>query len=210
MSIINLLSSSLGVRNDIPNQKLALEIAESENINAVEELVGNLQSNKDKKVQSDCIKVLYEIGYIKPEIISAYLPVFVKIAGGNNNRLIWGSMIAINCITSIYPEKVYRFLSDIMLIIDKGSVITKDAGVDILAKLSVQKEYNLVCFPLLLEQIKFCPDNQLGQYAEKALPAIDLENRQDYISILNSRSITLEKASQKKRLEKILKKVNNK
>ncbi|MDF1547089.1 MAG: hypothetical protein P1P88_04670 [Bacteroidales bacterium] len=204
MSIINLLSSSLGVRNDIPNQKLALEIAESENINALEELVENLQSNKDKKIQSDCIKVLYEIGYLKPEIISAYLPVFVKVAGGKNNRLIWGCMIAINCITDIYPDKVYQFLSEIIEVIDKGSVITKDAGVGILAKLATLKEYSEDCFPLLLEQIKFCPDNQLGQYAEKALPCINSENKQGYIAILNSRLLLLEKESQKKRLKKIL------
>ena len=103
MSVINLLSSSLGIRDEIPNQKLAWEIAETENKEAIEELVDNLQNNKDKKIRNDCIKVLYETGYKKPELISKYLKVFVELLGNKNNRLIWGAMIAIDAIVDVEP-----------------------------------------------------------------------------------------------------------
>ena len=43
MSVIKLLSSSLGVNNDIPNQKLAEEIAASNNSQAIKELAETLE-----------------------------------------------------------------------------------------------------------------------------------------------------------------------
>jgi predicted HNH restriction endonuclease len=71
MSIIKMLATSLGRRDEVPNIDLAIKIAESGNEGAVKELIGNL-SNKNKKIQADCIKTLYEIGERKPELISKY------------------------------------------------------------------------------------------------------------------------------------------
>lgn len=76
MSIIELLASSLNRRDNIPNQELAREIAETDNYKAIRELIENL-NNKDKKIQGDCIKVLYETGYIKPELIANYHKEFI-------------------------------------------------------------------------------------------------------------------------------------
>ena len=47
-------------------------------------MVENL-GNKDKSIQSDCIKILYEIGYIKPIIISDYVNEFTKLFNSRNN-----------------------------------------------------------------------------------------------------------------------------
>jgi len=52
-------------RDDIPNQELAEEIAATRNEPAVREIVARLE-DRDKAIQSDCIKVLYEIGYRAP------------------------------------------------------------------------------------------------------------------------------------------------
>lgn len=71
MSIINQLASALGRRDEVPNQELAKKIAETNDEAAVQELVENLQ-HKNKDIQNDCIKVLYEIGELKPGLISTY------------------------------------------------------------------------------------------------------------------------------------------
>ena len=72
MSVIDQLASAFGRRDEKPNLDLAAKIAESEDLKAVEELVANLQ-NRNKDIQSDCIKVLYEIGAVKPRLIESHL-----------------------------------------------------------------------------------------------------------------------------------------
>jgi hypothetical protein len=61
MTVIDLLATNLNKRDDIANQALALEIIKGSHSDWIKELVDNL-NNKDKNIQSDCIKVLYEIG----------------------------------------------------------------------------------------------------------------------------------------------------
>ena len=71
MSVLPLLASALGSRSSEANIALAQQIASSENHEAINELIVNLR-NKDTRIQGDCIKTLYEIGYIKPELIADY------------------------------------------------------------------------------------------------------------------------------------------
>ena len=78
MPIIDRLSSSLGIRDDVPNQELAQELAKTGNRDDLNELARNL-FNRDKAVQSDCLKVLYETGHIRPELISPYASDFLKL-----------------------------------------------------------------------------------------------------------------------------------
>ena len=63
MSIINKLSTSLNRRDELPNIKLAKEIADKNDKNAAKELIETLQN---KSLQNDCIKVIYEIGKGNP------------------------------------------------------------------------------------------------------------------------------------------------
>ena len=60
MTILNRLATALKRRDETPNQLLAEEIVRTNDQYAVEELVENLR-NKNRNIQSDCIKVLYEI-----------------------------------------------------------------------------------------------------------------------------------------------------
>ncbi len=128
MSVLNKLASSQGRRDNIPNQELTKEIAETNNRNSVSELVEILQHSKDKRIQSDCIKTLYEIEYIKPESISDYYKYFLELLKSKNNRLVWGAMIALNTISKIKPKEIYENLVEILNATDNGSVITKDNG----------------------------------------------------------------------------------
>ena len=208
MNVIDKLASSLGRRDDVPNQELAKEIADSNNNNSIAQLVEILKNTKDKKLQSDCIKTLYEVGYLKPELISDHYKFFLELLKNKNNRLVWGAMIALNTISKIKPKEIYENLVEIMDATDKGSVITKDNGIGILINLSSKAEYSNEAFPLLLEQLRKCQSKQLPMYAERTLPIINEKNKKEFIDILIQRFDELEKESQKKRIEKVLKKLN--
>lgn len=205
MTIIDLLATSLNKRDDKANQALALEIIKGSHYDWIKELVDNL-NNKDKNIQSDCIKVLYEIGENgAPELIAPYLKDFGKILNSKNNRLVWGAMIAIDMIAHVDSKGVFDLLPLLMQTIKSGSVITIDHGVGILAKLSACQEYSKMTFPLLIEQLLGCPIKQLPMYADKSLIAINATNKKQFMEILKSRFPEIEKESQRKRLEKVIK-----
>ena len=137
MSILNKLASVLERSDEVPNQLLAKEIATSGDKTAVQELVDNL-ANKNKDIQSDCIKVLYEIGAIKPELIAGYVNPFVKLLTSRNNRLVWGAMTALGAIATVDTAAITKHVDKIIQATDKGSVITQDWGIRVLATLSTK------------------------------------------------------------------------
>ena len=163
-------------------------------------------NNKDKKIQGDCIKVLYETGYIKPELIANYHKEFIDLLDSKNNKMVWSGMIAITTITDLFHKQIFDNLSKIMTAVDKGSVITIDCGVIILAKLTKHKEYFDTTNPLFMEQLRKCPIKQLPMYSENSLICITARNKPEFLSIIETRIIECEKESQKTRLMKVLKK----
>jgi uncharacterized protein YjgD (DUF1641 family) len=206
MNILQLLSSSIGRKDKEQNKKLAVEIANQENIEAIKELITNLNSN-DKNIQSDCIDTLYEVGYRKPELIADYHNDFLKLLESKNNRLVWGGMIALSTITDFKHKEVFETLDKIMTITDNGSVITIDNGVKILIKLTKYSEYFETTNHLLMEQLLKCPIKQLPMYSERTLECITDRNKMEFVQLLENRFPECEKESQKKRLEKILKRM---
>ena len=110
MSVISQLASSLGRRDEAPNQVLAQKIAQTRDRCSVQELVVNL-SNADKNIQSDCIKVLYEIGERDPALISGYYEEFGSLLNHKNNRLVWGAMTALDAIAEVEPKGIYGFFA---------------------------------------------------------------------------------------------------
>jgi hypothetical protein len=203
MSILPELAHSLGRRDEVPNQELAAKIAGANNKSAVKELVANLQ-NKSKDIQHDCIKVLYEIGLVKPALISGYLQVFLTLLQSKNNRMQWGAMAAIDNLTTQNEDAVYAVLAQIIDAPDKGSVITRDRAVSVLIKLCMVKKYSADAFELLLDQLRNCPANQLPMYAERASPVINGDRRKVFTRIIRERVADMEKESSKKRLEKVM------
>jgi hypothetical protein len=61
MSTLDKLAHSLGRRDEVPNQELARELAAKKDKKGIREVAENLW-HKDKNIQADCIKVLYEVG----------------------------------------------------------------------------------------------------------------------------------------------------
>lgn len=208
-SIITKLASSLGRRDETPNQQLAKQIVSENNKEAIRELVDML-NNKDKSIQNDCVKVLYEIGELRPELVSEYADTFISLLEHKNNRLQWGAMITLNTIALVVPEKVFSSISNILDAADNGSVITKDNAVKLLVKLCSIKEYSEETFFLLNEQLLQSPPNQFPMYAELASTIVNNINCPLLIKTLESRLPQIEKESKRNRVEKVLHKIHRK
>jgi hypothetical protein len=191
-------------RDEIPNQLLAKELAEKENKVGIKEIAENLR-NKNQNVQSDCLKVLYEIGYLKPILIADYTQSFLALLKSRNNRMVWGAMIALATIADKKPKEIYVRLGDVTGAMDKGTLITVVWGTKVLAKVAAaDKTYKQKIFPLLTAQLKKCLPRDVPMHAESILPAIDAENKQEFLSIIEERKPEMT-ASQLARLKKVTK-----
>jgi hypothetical protein len=206
MTVLNKLATALDRRDEVANQALAQEIVRNNDTSAVRELVENL-ANQDKNIQSDCIKVLYEIGERDPKLIAKYCAEFGKLLDSANNRLVWGAMTALDHIALAAPKGVFALLPKVCRLANTGSVITRDHAVGILSKLGTLKQYANDCLPRLIEQLATCPNNQLPMYAEMALAIATDKNKPALHSVVSKRLNRLEKESQKKRVLKVLKRL---
>lgn len=204
--IISQLASSKGEKSSKANIELAGIIAQNNDDKAVKILIDSLL-NKNKAIQSDCIKTLYEIGYLNSELIAPYYQSFISLLNNKNNRMVWGAMIALATFTEIKHKEIFEHIECIMKIVEKGSVITKDCGVEILAKLSTIKQYSKITVPKLENILWNCPIKQLPMYIEKSFKMIDDKNRELFVAIIEKRMPDCEKDTQIKRLEKLLKKI---
>lgn len=103
MTLTDELATSLNRRGESSNQELAKQIASSNDKKAAKELFENLHS-KDKGIQSDCIKVIYETGLLKPTLVAGFANELVSLLDSKNNRLQWGAITALDAIISENPE----------------------------------------------------------------------------------------------------------
>jgi len=206
MGVIDKLATSLNRRDETANQELAQSIADHADRLAVKELVDNL-TNRNKNIQSDCIKVLYEIGERKPALISKYAKDFLALLESKNNRLVWGAMTALDTITLEDPETIRSGLPAIVRSTNSGSIIARDHAVSILTKMITIRKYEKTAFKLLIEQLKTCPTNQLPMYAENAMRIVNDDNRKTFVNTLSSRMRSIETLSKRRRVEHVIKKL---
>ena len=207
MSILNKLATSQNRNDELPNIELAMDIANNKDKAAIKELMALVLSGKNRDIQNDSIKVLYETGERNPSLISPYLNTFAGLLSSKNNRLQWGAMSALNAIASIEPGLIYSLLPELEAAVAKGSVITRDNYVYILIGLAGIKNYRNKAIALLKEQLMSCPSNQLPMYAEKSLPVITSSEKNSFTQMLQSRWNEYEKASKQARVEKVIRKL---
>ena len=208
MSVLNRLASSLNRRDEVPNQELARELASRKDKTGIREIAENLW-NKNKDIQADCIKVLYEIGYIEPGLIAGYVEDFVKLLKSKNNRLVWGGMTALAEAAKANPDAVFKHLDDIKKAKQAGSVITVDNSMSVLAYTAAARtKYNQAIFPYLLKHLSSCRPKEVAQHSEKTLPALNSSNKTDFIKVLEKRSEDLSGGGLA-RVKKVIKKAQN-
>ena len=203
MSALDQIAHFQNRRDEVPNQELARELAERKDYQGIREIAENLW-NKDKNIQADCIKVLYEIGYIAPLLIAEYAEDFLKLLRSRNNRLVWGGMIALSTIAEQKADFIHVHLKEILKAMDAGSVIAVDGAVKTLALVASKDAYRAEIFPHLLEHLHNCRPKDVPQHAEKSLPAVDISNKGEFIAILEKRMEDLS-GTQMKRVRNVIK-----
>lgn len=208
MTVLNQLASQLDRKDEVPNVELAIELTQQENLAGIEEVIVNL-SNTDKKIQHDCIKVSYEIGEMKPELISKYTLTFINLLKSRDNRLVWGGMSALATIADVSSDTIMDHLETVFYAVKNGSVITIDKGIITLAKLAaVNKQNSERIFPFLLQHLETCRSKEVPQHSESTLPAVTEVNKAEFLKVLKQREQYLS-AAQLKRVKKIYKQLES-
>lgn len=204
MTILDKLASSLNRNDEVPNQELAHELVEANDQDGIREIAGYLW-NKKAAVRSDCIKVIYEIGALKPELIAEYVPDFVRLLHSRENRMVWGAMYALAAIAHLKADELYPSVPAIMKAMEQGSVITIDNGVKALAKIAAHKaSYQKEIVPYLLQHLRQCRTKEVPQHAESTRIAISGEFVDPFRQILLERIQDMT-PPQAQRIKKILK-----
>jgi hypothetical protein len=187
MSALEGIAHFQGRRDEVPNQELARQLASGRDRNGIREIADNLW-NRDKNIQADCIKVLYEVGYIDPALIAPYADDFLKLLQSKNNRLVWGGMIALATVAALKPDAVFAHRDEIQRVMKTGSVITVDNGVLALARAaSRDAKYRKAIFPFLMGHLKTCRPKDVPQHCEKVLVAVDSSNKAQFVTVLRAR-----------------------
>ncbi len=196
----------LGRNDEEPNIDLAKLLSETGDIEGIREIVEGLK-NKKVQVANDCIKVLYEIGERDPELIAEYVSEFIMLLKSKNNRLVWGSMVALTQITPLKPNEVFSKFEDILSAYKNGSVITVDNAITVFAELCrADKKYEIVVFRHIIEHLKTCRPKEVAQHSERASICVNEGNSKEFIDVLLLRKESLTEA-QNKRVDKLIKKI---
>ncbi len=202
MSVLSRIAFFQNRRDEVPNQELARDLAASRDAVGSAEIAANL-CNKNKSA-SDCLKVLYEIGYIDPPLIAGYVGDFLKLLQSKNNRMVWGAMIGLGVIAHLRPADIWAQIDDVIAAVEHGSLITVVWGVRALANVAAaDSPWGERIFPVLLMQLKTCIPRDVPTHAESMACAVTPCNKAKFLSVLESRQAELT-PSQHARLEKAM------
>jgi hypothetical protein len=203
MSVLNRIAAAQGRRDETPNQELARDLAEQGDREGIRELVANLH-RADQNVRSDCLKTLYEIGYLKPELIADYAGEFLRLLRDRNNRMVWGGMIALGAVAPLRADELFPHRAQIQAVMAEGSVITVDSGIKTLAAVAAANaSYRNELFPHLLNHLATCRPKDVPQHSEAILPAVDAAHVDAFVAALERR-LGMMSASQAARVRRVM------
>jgi hypothetical protein len=181
---------------------------EERSASGISEMINGVY-NKNKSIASDCLAVLYHIGYLDPSLIVEYYTVFLSLLNSKINRMVWGAMIAISTISKSNPELVYNDINLIEKLISEGTLITQIWGVNTLVNLCMNDMYYEEIIVKLLELLKICRNIDFAKRAQIINEVIQDIDKEYFINILLDRQSVLTRNSFKI-IEKIVKDYNNK
>jgi hypothetical protein len=204
MSVLMKIAFHQGIRDEIPNQQLARELASTRNVEGIKEIAEHLW-DKNTNISSDCMKVMYETGYIAPDLIAPYAEDFLKLLHSKQNRLVWGAMIALSAIAPLATAELFEKHELICKTISQGSVITQDAGIKTLAQVAAADDsYLAELNPFLMNFLRTCRLSDVPRHAEFIEQCVNASTRQEFLTILQERLPHMS-PSQTTRIKKILK-----
>jgi hypothetical protein len=151
--------------------------------------------------------VLYEIGYLAPDLIADYVDRFLALLRHKNNRMVWGSMIALGAIAGLKPTEIWNDVDALIAAVENGSVITVVWGVKTLSIVASTGEARRErLFPILMKVLKGCVTRDVPVHAESILRTVDATNKAEFLAVLESRKADMT-ASQLARLRKVIRQV---
>lgn len=206
MTVLDRLSSALERRDEAPNVELAIEIVASADKAAIAELAEAVRSGPARQA-NDALKVLYEVGARQPELIGGQCPVFIEALKSSNNRQVWGAMTALDAVAEQRAETLVKELPAIIAAADRGSVIAKDHCNSILVKLA-RAGHGDKAVPLLVSRLRDAAPNQFPSYAEAIAPVLPPEAKPGFLAVLRDRLGKIGEESKRKRVEKLMSKLN--
>jgi len=205
--MIEKLACKLGRNDEAPNIELAEELCRNSDTAGIKEIVEGF-TGADKTVANDCIKVLYEVGEQKPELIAGYANEFISHLRSKNNRLAWGSMTALAKIVEHAPKPIFEKLYMVKSAYDNGSVITVDNSISVFAGLcKADESYAKEVLPVLINHLQKCKPKEVPQHAERASVCFNSENAGVFAEVLDKRLPHLAATGQA-RVKKLLKKLD--
>jgi len=198
------LGAVLGVRDTKADIALGRDIAAR---GADDEIAGLVELLDDQEVASSAIKAIYECGYLAPELLVPHLERFRALMDCGNNRLVWGGTVAVWCVATAAPERVWPHRERLERCLRIGTVITQMSAVQALttvassdpAKADELEEW----FEEVLETIG---PRQLIKCGELIVPVARPEYREHLLGILVGRGDELPSAAARKRLQKLVRK----
>jgi len=206
MTVLDRLAGALDRRDEQPNVALAEDIVARDDKAAIVELAEAVRSGPARQA-NDALKVLYEVGAHRPDLVGGQCPVFIEALKSSNNRQVWGAMTALDAVAEQRAATLAAELPAIIAAADRGSVIAKDHCNSILVKLA-RAGYGDMVVPLLVERLKTTAPNQFPTYAEEMAPVITAEAKPGFLAVLTARLGGIVQASKRKRVEKLMDKLN--
>lgn len=204
MSVLNKIAYFQNRRDEVPNQEVARELAQTRNRDDIRELAENLW-NKEANIASDCLKALYELGYLAPDLVADYADDFVKLLKHRNNRMVWGGMIALSTVASLRADALFPHVDEIKKTMAAGTVITNDAGMKTLCAIAAhQDEYSQSLLPYLFERLANARPVDAPRYAEFIVEAVSPREQEQFMAILEKWLLSAPAARQA-RFKKVLK-----
>jgi len=204
MFVLNRIAAAQGRRDEAPNRELACDLAERGDHDGIRELTANL-GHPDQNVRSDCLKTLYEVGTLRPELLAGYAGEFFRLLHDRNNRMVWGSMLALSTIAQLRADDLFRRRAEIMAVMAEGSVITVDNGIKILAAVAAANAgYRHELFPFLLRHLETTRPKDVPQHAEAIVQAVDTSYADAFVAVLERRMAEMS-APQAGRLKRVIK-----
>jgi hypothetical protein len=187
MSVLNKIAFFQNRRDEVPNQELARALVGKKDRKGIREIAENLWHD-NPQVQADCLKVLYKIGCLEPALIANWVGDFIKLLKNKNNRLVWGSMIALSTVAEIKAAELFEHRGEIQEAMERGSVITIDNGIKTLALVAASNAARCKgLFPYLERHLATCRPKEIPQHAEKTLVAVTKDNCARFIQVLEKR-----------------------
>lgn len=103
---------------------------------------------------------------------------------------------------------IFKEIDSIFDVIKKGSLITVDNGISVLAKVGAAKrEYEKKILPFILEHLETCRPKEVAQHSERSMAMANSENKQEFQRVLEKRLPDLT-PPQLARVKKVLKVLN--